>query len=91
MGKFTDAVLAVIVLIIGIYFLTKLGMTAGSIWNMVKSFFSSPSSGSTNATSGLILGIASSSKIREKIRKKKELIYHAVRAMQLITSVRGKK
>ena len=70
MGKFTDLVLGIIVLVIGIWFLTKLHLTAGQIWNMFWKFFSSSGSGTpTNATSGLILGMGmTNSRAREKLR-----------------------
>ena len=69
MGKFTDLVLAVIVLVIGIWFLTKLHLTAGQIWNMFWKFFSSSSGSSSNTTAGLILGMGmTNSKAREKLR-----------------------
>lgn len=71
MGKFTDLVLGIIVLVIGIWFLTKLHLTAGQIWNMVWRFFGSGtgSSSSTNATAGMILGMGmTNSKAREKLK-----------------------
>ncbi len=87
MGKITDAVMAVIVLIIGMYFLTKLGLTAGAIWSMFKSFFSNPQPASSgNSTSGSIfgiLGITTNSKLKEKIREKKEWMIHSIRSKQL--------
>ncbi len=76
MGKYTDAILAIIILIIGIWFLTRMHLSAGGIWNMFKSFFfGSGSSGSTNTSSSglLILGLTNS-KTRNKIQKKIENI-----------------
>ena len=81
MGKISDAVMALIILIIGLYVLTKLGLTAGAIWNMFKSFFSSPSPG--NTTSGAILGVTSNAKLREKIKEKREWFIHMIRTKQL--------
>ena len=69
MGKFTDLVLGIIVLVIGIWFLTKLHLTAGQIWNMVWKFFSSSGSGTpTNATSVLLGMGMTNSKAREKLK-----------------------
>jgi hypothetical protein len=85
MGKITDTVMAVIVLIVGLYVLTKLGLTAGSIWSMLKGFFSG-SNPPTNTTYGSIfgvLGITSNSKLKEKIREKKEWMIHSIRSKQL--------
>lgn len=75
MGRATDIVVAVIALIVGIWILSRLGLDMGSIWNLFKSFFSSNSGSSGNTTSaGLIFGIASNSRARNKIRKKTENI-----------------
>ncbi len=81
MGKISDAVLALIILIIGLYVLTKLGLTAGAIWSMLKQFFSSPTPG--NTTSGAILGITTNAKMKEKIREKREWFIHMIRSRQL--------
>ncbi len=70
MGKISDAVMALIILIIGLYVLSKLGLTAGAIWTLFKSFFSgsSPSS-SNNTTAGVIFGMGmTNSKAREKLK-----------------------
>lgn len=69
MGKFTDLVVGIIVLAIGIWVLTKLNLTAGQIWNMFWKFFGSSSGTSTNSTAGLILGMGmTNSKAREKLK-----------------------
>lgn len=89
MGKFTDLVLAVIVLVIGIWFLTKLNLTAGQIWNMFWKFFSSSSGSSSNTTAGLIFGIGmaiSNSQLKSKIREKKEMILRALKIRQFSKS-----
>jgi hypothetical protein len=71
MGKITDAAVAVIVIIIGLYILTRMGLTFPSIESMFHKFFFPSSGGSSNnTTAGLILfGMAASnSKIREKLK-----------------------
>ncbi len=89
MGKFSDAALAIIILIIGLYILTKLGMTWPTIWHMLKTFFSG-SSPPTNTTSGSIMfGIAmSNSHFREKIKERKEMLIRLAKAEQLKNIVR---
>jgi len=73
MGKITDAAVALIVLIIGLYIITRMGLTFPDIESMFHKFFF-PSSGgaANNTTAGLILfGMASTnSKVREKIRNR---------------------
>lgn len=75
MGKFVDLVLAILILIIGLFVLTRLGITWGGIWKMVHTFFSG--STTTNGTaSSIIFGIgmtASNSKVRNKLRTREEL------------------
>ena len=74
MGKFVDLVLAILVLVIGLYVLTKLGITWSSIWKMVHAFFSS-SPASNGTTSSILIGMAASnSKVRNKIKERKELL-----------------
>ena len=83
MGKFTDLVIGVIVLIIGIWLLTKLHLTASQIWNMFRQFFSSGSGSSTNATAGLILGMGiTNSQLRTKMKDKREMILRSIRISQ---------
>ena len=75
MGKFVDLVLAILILIIGLFVLTRLGITWGGIWKMIHTFFSG--STTTNGTaSSIIFGIgmtASNSKVRNKLRTREEL------------------
>ena len=74
MGKFVDLVLAILVLDIGLYVLTKLGITWSGIWKMVHAFFSS-SPASNGTTSSILIGMAASnSKVRNKIKERKELL-----------------
>lgn len=76
MGKITDAVIALIVLVIGLYVLTKLGITWDSLWKMVKTFFSGTSTTTNGTASSIIFGIgmtASNSKVRHKLKKREEL------------------
>jgi hypothetical protein len=72
MGKITDAAIAVIVLIIGLWVMTRMGLTFPSIESMFHKFFFPSSGGATNnTTAGLTLfGMAASvSKIREKRKR----------------------
>ncbi|MHB1439997.1 MAG: hypothetical protein ACYCSO_05155 [Cuniculiplasma sp.] len=89
MGKFSDLVLGIIILIIGMYILTKLGMTWPSIWHMFKTFFSG-SSPPTNTTGSVItFGMAmSNSHFREKIKERKEMLIRLAKAEQLKNIVR---
>lgn len=76
MGKITDAVIALIVLVIGLYVLTKLGITWDSLWKMVRTFFSGSSTTTNGTASSIIFGVgmtASNSKVRNKIRTRAEL------------------
>ncbi len=72
MGKFVDLVLAILILIIGLYVLTRLGITWGGIWKMIHTFFSG--STTTNSTaSSIVFGMtASNSTVRNKIRAREE-------------------
>jgi len=70
MGKITDAAIAVIVLIIGLWVMTRLGLTLPAIERMFHQFLF-PSGSTTNTTAGIIMsGMAASvSKIREKRKR----------------------
>lgn len=73
MGKITDAALAIIVIIIGLWIFTRLGLTFPSIESMFHKFFF-PSSGNVgnNTTAGIVMfGMATTnSRIRAKIRNR---------------------
>ncbi|EQB70776.1 MAG: hypothetical protein AMDU1_APLC00047G0017 [Thermoplasmatales archaeon A-plasma] len=73
MGKITDTAIAVIVIIVGLWILTRLGLSLPSIEHMFRQFFF-PSSGSpaNNTTASAVFGIASASRIRTKIRNRIE-------------------
>ena len=74
MGKITDAAIAVIVLVIGLWILTRLGISLGTIITMAKRFIYG-SSPTTNTTSGMILGMAASaSRLREKRKRMVEYL-----------------
>lgn len=74
MGKFVDLVLAILVLVIGLYVLTKLGITWSSIWKMVHAFFSS-SPAANGTASSIAIGMAmTNSKVRYKMKEKQELL-----------------
>ena len=74
MGKITDAAIAIIVLVIGLWILTRLGISLGTIITMAKRFIYG-SSPTTNTTSGMILGMAASvSRLREKRKRIMEYI-----------------
>ena len=73
MGKITDAILAILVLIVGLFILTKLGITWPGIWKMIHTFFSSSSPATNGTASSILIGMAASnSKVRDKIKKRKE-------------------
>jgi hypothetical protein len=71
MGKITDAAIAVIVLIIGLWVMTRLGLTLPAIERMFHQFFFPSSGSTTNTTAGLIMsGMAASvSKLKEKRKR----------------------
>ena len=73
MGKITDAAVAIIVIIIGLWIFTRLGLTLPTIEGMFHKFFF-PSSGSVgnNTTSGIVMfGMgASNSRVRAKVRNR---------------------
>ena len=93
MGKITDAVLALIVLIVGLYVLTKLGLTAGAIWSMFQKFFSSSSSG--NSTASIIFGLAATNSHTRKKRMeriediKRSKVVHFLTHIPLFLGRRG--
>jgi hypothetical protein len=73
MGKMTDAAIAIIVIIIGLWIFTRLGLTLPAIESMFhKFFFPSPGSVGNNTTAGLIMfGMAASnSRIRQKFKNR---------------------
>ncbi len=73
MAKFTDLVLAILILIVGLYVLTKLGITWGGIWRMIHTFFSGSTTTNGTASSIAIGMAASNSKVRNKLRTREEL------------------
>lgn len=82
MGKFTDAVMAVIVLIIGLFILTRLGITWGGLWHMLKTFFSSSSPATNSTASSIIIGLAATN---SEIRKKKSDKIEEIRRNRVIS------
>jgi hypothetical protein len=56
-GKITDAAIAIIVLVIGLWILTRMGLDLASIEAMIRKFLFGGSSGTTNATSVIIRAI----------------------------------
>ena len=73
-GKITDAAIAIIVLIIGLWILTRLGLNLPAIESMFHKFFF-PSSSPTNATAGIVMGMSlTASRIREKRIRVKEFL-----------------
>ena len=75
MGKITDAIIAILVLIVGLFVLTKLGITWSGIWKMIHTFFSSSSPSTNGTATSIIFGMAASnSKLRNKIKERKELL-----------------
>lgn len=71
-GKITDAAAAVIVLVIGLWAFTRLGLTLPMIEGMFRKFFFPSGSVGNNTTAGLIMfGMAASnSRIRQKFRNR---------------------
>ena len=66
-GKITDAAIAIIVLIIGLWIFTRLGLNLPAIESMFHKFFFPSSGSATNATSGIVMGMSlTASRIREK-------------------------
>ncbi|MHB1708769.1 MAG: hypothetical protein ACYCT2_04755 [Thermoplasmataceae archaeon] len=57
MGKITDAAIAIIVLVIGLWILTRMGLDLASIEAMFRKFLFGGSPGTTNATSAIISAI----------------------------------
>ena len=67
MGKITDATIAIIVLVIGLWIFTRLGLNLPAIESMFHKFFFPSSGSATNATSGIIMGMSLTAwRIREK-------------------------
>ncbi len=87
MGKFVDLVAAILLLVIGLYVLTRLGITWSGIWKMIHSFFSGSSA--TNGTStSIIFGMAASnSKVRLKIKNKKEFLMRRLKMKEITSTI----
>ena len=68
MGKITDAAVAIIVIIIGLWIFTRLGLTLPAIEGMFHKFFF-PSTAGNNTTAGIVMFwmAASNSRVRAKI------------------------
>ena len=67
MGKITDAAIAIIVLIIGLWIFTRLGLNLPAIESMFHKFFFPSSGSATNATTGIIMGMSlTASRIRKR-------------------------
>lgn len=76
MGKATDLAIALIILIVGLWVLTRLGISFGSIISMAKRFFYGTPIVSTNTTASIVIAgmTASTSKLKEKRTKAAELL-----------------
>lgn len=72
MGKITDAAIAIIVIIVGIWVLSRLGLTLPAIEKMFRTFFFPSSGATTNTTASLVVGVVSTSKLRKKIQEKED-------------------
>ena len=55
MGKITDAAIAIIVLIVAIYFFAKIGITWPAFWHDLHTFIYGNGSGTGNTTASAIL------------------------------------
>ena len=88
MGKITDAIIAILVLIVGLYVLTRLGITWSGIWKMIHTFFSSSSPATNGTASSILLGMAASnSKIRLKIKNKKEFLMRRLKMKEITSTI----
>ncbi len=88
MGKFVDLVAAILLLVIGLYVLTRLGITWSGIWKMIHSFFSGSSSTTNGTASSILLGMAASnSKIRLKIKNKKEFLMRRLKMKEITSTI----
>ncbi len=67
MGKIADAIVAIIILIVALIIFMKLGITFSVIWHDFIGFWQHPST--TNSTSIILIGIASTTKIKEKKKR----------------------
>jgi hypothetical protein len=85
MGKFADLAIAIIILIVGLYVLTKLGITFGSIWHMLRTFFSSSSPATNSTASSILVGMTmTNSQVRHKLKEKKEMLLRRIKAQQTL-------
>ena len=82
MGKITDAAIAVIILIIGLWIFTRLGLNLPAIESMFHKFFFPSSGSATNATSGIIMGMSlTASRIRVKEFLKRKIFLERIRIL----------
>ena len=87
MGKITDAAIAVIILIIGLWIFTRLGLNLPAIESMFHKFFF-PSSPSTNATSGIIMGMSLTA---QRIREKRKIFLERIKILPRQPQEGGRK
>ncbi len=87
MGKATDTAIAIIVLILGLWVVTRLGITLPDIEGMFKSFFF-PAKPATNTSSGIVLALltTTNSRIREKTSKAKEQFIRFLRMRSILNA-----
>ena len=73
MGRITDAAIAIIVLVIGLWIMTRLGLTLPAIESMFHQFFF-PASGSssTNTSASAVFGVVTAAKARTRLRNRIE-------------------
>ena len=93
MGKITDAMIAILVLIVGLFILTKLGITWPGIWKMIHTFFSSsPSSNGTSPSVlfGMVGMAATNSKVRDKMKKRKEQLIRLSKIREIKGIINGR-
>lgn len=82
MGKVIDIIGGLILLVLAVWFFSRLGLTFSSLTSTFWHFFFGTGS-STNTTAGVI-GAVSSSKLRDKIQRKK-LSFIRTRVVDLLT------
>lgn len=85
MGKITDLAIAVIVIIVGLWVLTRLGVSLGSIITMARKFIYGPSSPSNSTAGILLLGMSASA---SRLRDKKSRILELLKRNSFLDSIR---
>ena len=88
MGKITDAAIAIIVLVIGLWIFTRLGLNLPAIESMFHKFFFPSSGSATNATSGIIMGMSLTA---QRIREKRKIFLERIKILPRQPQEGGRK